>query len=216
MVARSRNDVRCGAVAVTVHVVAAGADTAGVGREALVTAAASAAGVEPVTVRTGRSCPTCGASDHGRPWAEAAGTAVPVSLARTTGIVAVAALQGTARSTRTTLPTVGVDVERVSRVAAAPLDASGRRESARFRTVQDRTAAWAVTEAVLKRDGRGLRVDPARVEVDLRRGRARLDGLWQPVTVTWLDADLVLAVAAGGLPVTVAAPQDVPLSAGGA
>ena len=68
----------------------------------------------------------------------------------------------------------------------------------------------ALSAAVLKRDGRGLRVDPVEVETVLGRitrgigdHPAWFDGVVQPVTVLHLDDDLVLAVAAGGADVTV-------------
>lgn len=164
-------------------------------REALLAAVASATGVEPVRVRAGRVCPHCGATDHGRPWAEVDGSAVGVSLARTTGLVALAVGP----------PGIGVDLERVSRVAASPLDAFTPGEFARSSDAADRAACWAVKEAVLKRDGRGLRVDPTRVDVDLGRGTATLDGVVQSVTVVFPADDVVLAVAAGGNPVSVGA-----------
>ncbi|MFJ7287413.1 4'-phosphopantetheinyl transferase family protein [Curtobacterium sp. NPDC098951] len=164
-------------------------------REALLAAVASATGVDVAAVRAGRVCPHCAATDHGRPWAEVDGSAVGVSLARTTDLVALAVGP----------PGIGVDLERVSRVAAAPLDAFTPGELARSGDATARAACWAVKEAVLKRDGRGLRVDPSRVEVDLVRGAATLDGAEQPVTVVFPGEDLVLAVAAGGVPVSVGA-----------
>ncbi len=185
---------------VRVTIVPSGAD-----REALLTAVASAHQVDAVAVHTGRRCPHCGSTEHGRPWATIADRAVPVSLARTParrpgvpGATAIAVVTGPARGV-----TVGIDLERVGRVAAAPLDAFTPTEAARLRDDRDRTAAWAVKEAVLKQDGRGLRVDPAAVEVDLARGTARFAGRDHPVTVRWTAPDTVLAVAAGGLPVVV-------------
>lgn len=161
-------------------------------REALLAAVASATGAEVAAVRAGRVCPHCGASDHGRPWATVDGHAVGVSLARTTGLLALAVGPGD----------IGVDVERVSRVAAAPLDAFTAGERTRAAgDVRSLAACWAVKEAVLKRDGRGLRVDPAAVDVDLGRGTAVFEGVEQPVTVLWPAEDVVLAVAAGAVPV---------------
>ncbi|OIH98393.1 MULTISPECIES: 4'-phosphopantetheinyl transferase superfamily protein [unclassified Curtobacterium] len=165
-------------------------------REALVAAVASAAAVDVDAVRAGRVCPHCAGTDHGRPVATVHGTDVGVSLSRTTGVVAIAVGPGP----------LGVDVERASRVAAAPLDAFTVRELAAARGDTTQLAAlWAVKEAVLKRDGRGLRVDPRNVEVDLRRATAVLEGTEHPVTVLFPAADTVLAVAAGGVRVTVAA-----------
>ncbi|MGN7221913.1 4'-phosphopantetheinyl transferase family protein [Curtobacterium flaccumfaciens] len=163
-------------------------------REALVAAVASATGVEPVAVRAGRVCPHCGGTDHGRPWASVAGTAVGVSLARAPGVVALAVGPSA----------LGVDVERVSRVAAAPLDAFTPDE---LRGADGDpallAAAWAAKEAVLKRDGRGLRVDPLAVEVGVTAGTAVFEGVGQPVTVLSPAPDVVLVVAAGGLSVEV-------------
>ncbi|QCR43698.1 hypothetical protein C1N91_09280 [Curtobacterium sp. SGAir0471] len=177
----------------------------GADREALLTAVASAHGTDPVAVRVGRCCQHCGSMEHGRPWAIAAGRSVPVSLARTparepggVGRTAIAVVTGGVRT-----DAVGIDLERVDRVAAAPLDVFTPTELARLREDRDRAAAWAVKEAVLKRDGRGLRVDPAAVEVDLARGTARFARRDHPVTVCWLAPDTVLAIAADGLRVAV-------------
>ncbi|WIE74371.1 4'-phosphopantetheinyl transferase superfamily protein [Curtobacterium sp. MCSS17_007] len=180
--------------AVLVTVVPPGAD-----REALLAAVARVAAVDVDAVRAGRECPHCGSTGHGRPWATAAGAAVAVSTARCPGQAAVAVVSGPGR----TDDRLGIDLEQVARVAAASLDAFGPRERRRLRDDRDRTAAWAVKEAVLKRDGRGLRVDPRAVEVDLRRSVARLEGREEPVTVVWTASGTVLAVASGGLPVVV-------------
>lgn len=185
-------------------------------REALVAVVADVTDTAATRVRVVRRCPHCGAADHGRPAAAADGHDLGVSLSRTTDVLALAVGPGP--------DVIGVDVERPCRVAAAELDAftPGERERAARSgsAAVHRTACWAVKEAVLKRDGRGLRVDPTAVDavldhamldhLDLHHGAseparhtARLDGLVHPVTVLRLDDDLVLAVAAGGVPVTV-------------
>ena len=166
--------------------------TRDVDREALLAAVASAHDVDRSRLRAGRVCGHCGGTDHGRPWVTVDGSAVGAGLARTTGVVALAVSPDP----------VGVDVERVSRVAAAPLDVftAGERDRADG-DVRVLAACWAAKEAVLKRDGRGLRVDPADVDVDVRRGTAVFEGVEHPVTLSFPDADLVVAVAAGGLPV---------------
>ena len=195
-------------------------------REALVALVTDVTDTAPALVRVVRRCPHCGAADHGRPTAVADGHDLGVSLSRTTGVLALAVGPGP--------DMIGVDVERPSRVAAADLDAftPGERERAARSgsAAVHRTACWAVKEAVLKRDGRGLRVDPTEVDAVLdhcvldhsvldhsvlehaaphhgtsesARHTARLDGLVHPVTVLRLDEDLVLAVAADGAPVTV-------------
>jgi hypothetical protein len=235
---------------VSVRVVPSGASRSA-DREALRAFVAEVTGTDIALVRVARRCPHCGAADHGRPLARVAGRGVGVSLARTTSALALAV--GPAA--------LGVDVERPSRVRAAVLDVfttAERRRAGRSAArdgrvpgetghdddaVDDHLAAcWAVKEAVLKRDGRGLRVDPLHVdavlgplrnlEQALRGGdggapgrggdrdagedrhhsrsegvepgdHARLDGADHPVVVGRLDPDLVLAVAAGGLPVHV-------------
>lgn len=195
-------------------------------REALVAFVADVTDTAATRVRVVRRCPHCGAADHGRPAAVADGHDLGVSLSRTTGVLALAVGPGP--------DMIGVDVERPSRVAAAGLDAftPGERERAARSgsAAVHRTACWAVKEAVLKRDGRGLRVDPTEVDAVLDhsvldhgaldhgalehaaphhgtsgpvRHTARLDGVVHPVTVLRLDEDLVLAVAADGAPVTV-------------
>ncbi|MEN0101526.1 MAG: 4'-phosphopantetheinyl transferase superfamily protein [Curtobacterium sp.] len=165
-------------------------------REALLAFVAEVTGADPTTVRGGRRCAHCGSTAHGRPWAvvddRAANTRiVGVSLSRTDGAVALAV--GPAA--------LGVDVERVGRVAAARLDAFTAGERARSEGDAALLAAcWAGKEAVLKRDGRGMRVDPGAVDVDVTTGSAVLEGVAQAVSVVRLEEDLVLAVAADGMP----------------
>lgn len=165
-------------------------------REALHAFVAEVTGADPASTAVGRRCPHCRGTDHGRPWALADGRPVGVGLARAPGALALAV--GPAA--------IGVDVERTSRLLVAPLD-DAFTPGELARAGGDRaelTACWAAKEAVLKRDGRGLRVDPARVDVHLgARGRgadgtARLDDVAHPVTVRWLDDDLVLAVCTDG------------------
>lgn len=169
--------------------------TRDVDREALLAAVASAHDVDPSRLRAGRVCGHCGGTDHGRPWVTVDGSAVGAGLARTTGVVVLAVSPDP----------VGVDVERVSRVAAAPLDVftAGERDRADG-DVRVLAACWAAKEALLKRDGRGLRVDPADVDVDVRRGTAVFEGVEHPVTLSFPDTDIVVAIAAGGLPVRTA------------
>ncbi|WP_181431145.1 4'-phosphopantetheinyl transferase superfamily protein [Curtobacterium sp. MCBD17_021] len=190
---------------VSVRVAAAGASRTA-DREALLAFVAEVTRSDPALVRVRRRCPHCGAVDHGRPDALVDGRPVGVGLARTSGVLVLAVGPGR----------IGVDVERPSRVTAAPLDAFTAGERDRAAAGPDGVglqlaACWAVKEAVLKRDGRGLRVEPVRVEAVLGRtvretvrgGHARFDGVDHPVTVVVLDADLVLAVAAGGAAVRV-------------
>jgi 4'-phosphopantetheinyl transferase len=163
-------------------------------REALVAAVASATGVETPTVRAGRVCPHCAGTDHGRPWASVADADVGVSLSRAPGVVAIAVGPGP----------LGADVERVTRVAAAPLDAFTAGELRRAAGDPIVLAAtWAAKEAVLKRDGRGLRVDPRAVDVDVAAGTAHFAGVVQAVDIRYPAPDVVLVVAAGGVTVDV-------------
>ncbi len=88
-------------------------------------------------------------------------------------------------------------------MARAPLDAFTCGEIDRAAgDVGVLAACWAAKEAVLKRDGRGLRVDPRSVDVDVERGTVVLDGAAQAVVLVRPEHDLVVAVAAGGAPVT--------------
>jgi hypothetical protein len=220
---------------VTVRVLSAGTSR-GADREALLAFVAEVTGTDRGLVRVDRRCPHCGAADHGRPVASVAGGRIGVSLARTPGVTVLAVGPDP----------LGVDLERPSRVAAAPLDVFTEGERTRATAsvpvappagppvpapavdpvAVHLAACWAVKEAVLKRDGRGLRVDPLAVEAVLRPpdvpwsagdhgglsdgdpvpsvdDHARFAGVVHPVTVLRPDEDLVLAVAAGGAAVRV-------------
>jgi 4'-phosphopantetheinyl transferase len=150
-------------------------------RAALVALAARVLGVDAATLRLDRRCPNCGGLDHGRP--TIAGGAVAVSLARTDGVRALAV---------STVGPVGVDVERVSRVRRAPLDAFTVVERAEIDLAPDpdrrRTELWAAKEAILKAEGTGLRVDPRTVDVARHRADVRIVGVGT-------DRDVVVAVA---------------------
>lgn len=178
---------------VVVTVAAPGPDRAS-DREALLAAVMAVTDADAPALRTGRVCPHCAATDHGRPWVTLDGATVGVSLARTTGALALAVGPDP----------LGVDLERASRVVAAPLDVFTAAERERAAGDPRRLAAcWAAKEAVLKRDGRGLRVDPLAVDVDVEREVALFDGAEHAVTLRYPGPDLVLAVAAGGVPVTL-------------
>ena len=104
-------------------------------------------------------CASCG-GDHGRP--RLAGTDAAVSVSYAPGWAVVALTRIPAR--------IGVD--------AVPRDAGGLERVLPHGTAD--ATGWARVEAVLKADGRGLAIDPARVEV-------------RPI----LDADHILLPAAG-------------------
>jgi 4'-phosphopantetheinyl transferase len=107
-------------------------------------------GVGPSEVQLSAHCPDCG-GPHGRP--VAAGTGLHLSL--THGADAVVA----AASDRP----VGIDLEASSPAAAVLVDI-------RSLTGHASLQRWTQTEAILKADGRGLRVDPAHVMIDGTRG----------------------------------------------
>lgn len=93
----------------------------------------------PGSVTSGRLCPACGSSHHGRPWLRHAGQPVQVSLSRSGPhlLTAIAARE------------VGVDVETaVIEVLPELVHAPGE--------AGDLARAWARKEAVLKARGTGL------------------------------------------------------------
>ena len=107
-------------------------------------------GVEAADVRLRARCPDCG-GPHGRP--VAAGSGLHLSLAH--GLDAVVA----AASDRP----VGVDIEAFTQSADVLADIGSL-------TGERSVLRWTRTEAILKADGRGLRVDPAQVVIDGTRG----------------------------------------------
>ncbi len=127
------------------------------GRRLLRDLVAASAGVDTADVAVEARCAFCGGA-HGRPAVIAPGSAtrLHLGLAHTdTTVVAVAAWDHA----------VGVDVERSD---AAP----ARERDHAIATVAgasgvDPLAHWTRVEAVLKADGRGLRVDPRTVHIDI-------------------------------------------------
>lgn len=125
------------------------------GRTALLTAAARFTGVEPRTLTIDATCPDCGRS-HGRPRVVGAPAPVHISLTHAGGrAIAVASA----------VP-VGVDAEtraalRAQRAGVRLVAPASGAESLRH---------WTRVEAVVKADGRGLRIDPRSVFVTARRG----------------------------------------------
>ena len=107
-------------------------------------------GVEVADVQLTAVCPDCG-GPHGRPVAP--GTGLHLSL--THGADAVVA----AASDRP----VGIDAEAAIAPAAVLADIGSLTGHALL-------LRWTRTEAILKADGRGLRVDPAHVVIDGSRG----------------------------------------------
>ncbi|MGO4535346.1 4'-phosphopantetheinyl transferase family protein [Leifsonia sp. 2MCAF36] len=133
------------------------------GRCALFTAAER---LGELDIRIDARCPDCGLA-HGRPVALAAQAPVHLALAHAAGrAFAIAARHP-----------VGIDAESTAasadRLAAVDALAPGRGDALR---------RWTAIEAVLKADGRGLRVPPGAVRVG--RSTARLDGARYRLTTT--------------------------------
>ncbi|GAA1056296.1 hypothetical protein GCM10017608_27940 [Agromyces luteolus] len=144
------------------RLVAARPDDAGrllAGRAAALLAAARWTGSTSDDLIVDAVCPACG-GPHGRPVVVGASAPVHVSIAHAAGVAfAVAAA----------VP-VGVDAEPRSTAPArlaAVRDVLGRRSLAPL-------ADWTAVEAILKADGRGLRVDPSEVVLGVGRRRGRV------------------------------------------
>lgn len=122
-------------------------------KRALALHAADHLGVTAEAVNSGRLCPRCGSSRHGRPWLRAYGVAHHVSLSRS----------GPHLVTAFADVPVGIDVESVADVARGwdPSLVLAPGETAS--TDLDRARAWSRKEAVLKQRGTGLLVPMASV-----------------------------------------------------
>ena len=142
--------------------------------------------IESITVLA--ECPSCG-GPHGRPSISVAGaTALHATLSHTTGLVVAAILPPTSGSA------IGIDVEAVAGAgsgsdsdsderlsaieALVPRTADWRRGVLGGRGIRSGLRAWTRVEAVLKADGRGLRVDPSAVALRPANGglAASVDG----------------------------------------
>ncbi len=138
------------------------------GRLLLRELAAELLGADPREVPLSAHCLDCG-QPHGRPVLN--GTRLHMSLSRTAGVVVAAANWDSA---------VGIDVESAA-VAPERLDAVESLTG--IRSLQH----WTRVEAVLKADGRGLRVDPGSVRVRPRGSRLDAAVLGSPVRYRMLD-----------------------------
>lgn len=122
------------------------------GRMVLRGLAGALTGTHPGAVELVAICPDCG-GPHGRP--AIPGSSLNLSLSHGAGVVVAAASWHSA---------VGIDVEtpEPSRQQLAAIEAVAGEASVEH---------WTRVEAVLKADGRGLRVDPARVSIATVGGR---------------------------------------------
>lgn len=119
-----------------------------VGRVLLREAASVVSGIAAEALTVEARCPDCG-GPHGAPGIR--GASVFVSLAHCARVVvAVAGIRGP----------VGVDIE--ERTEASP----ARLAAIEALTSERSLRRWTRTEAILKADGRGLRVDPAELVFD--------------------------------------------------
>ncbi|MCS5729595.1 4'-phosphopantetheinyl transferase superfamily protein [Herbiconiux moechotypicola] len=160
------------------------------------------------SVRLSHQCPTCGATDHGRPELRSthAGPgpgALPltVSLSRTDG--------GSFWAVASGADALGIDLESTTAVARAPIDSvaftadelADLERGAAARDVDHlelRTAAWTIKEALLKAAGTGLRADPRALRLTWaprsapppvpRPGVDTLDPPWEPFPAFHLEA----------------------------
>ena len=114
------------------------------GRLLLRTLAADLMGLTPLAVQLTARCPDCGGA-HGKP--QLRGESLHLSLSRTDMVVVAAASWDAL---------VGIDVERLDQPAE-------RIAAIGVITGEATLSSWTRAEAVLKADGRGMRVDPALV-----------------------------------------------------
>lgn len=112
----------------------------------------------PTTVvRTGRACPWCGGSGHGRPVVRVPGRErVHASISRSGPLTLVAV---------STVGPVGVDVEAESATAFDGFASVVLHRTERDGDPGDRATTWARKESLLKATGHGLAVPPAMVAV---------------------------------------------------
>ncbi|MET0297145.1 MAG: hypothetical protein ABW024_07060 [Microbacterium sp.] len=140
--------VRCGAVVVAWT--DAGSDERATRRAAGDALLARLVGELGFTAAIGRRCPVCGADDHGRPVTTAP---VALSLSYAGSMVAGAAVR------LEDAASVGIDIEPSDR------DTGDLRALFAPATPPD-IAGWTRIEAVLKADGRGIRIEPSSVVID--------------------------------------------------
>lgn len=134
-------------------------------------------GLDDATLVITASCPDCGGA-HGKPRVLGMPD-IHVSLARTPGfVVAAVCLAGP----------IGIDAELL---AGSPERAAAVGALTGIQSLQH----WTRVEAVLKADGRGLRVDPSRVQVDGDGLTATLEGVRYRLSEPSLDPAIVVTLA---------------------
>ena len=147
---------------------------------------AERSGVSAAEVTIMALCPDCGGA-HGRPITTGpndASRALSVSVSGCAGMVVVATSHGRR---------IGIDIE--------PATGSTDRLLAIQRIAgetEDPLRHWTRVEAVLKADGRGLRMDPQLVEVD--GDLAELDGVQYRLIEPDIDPRFVVSVALASAP----------------
>lgn len=169
------------------------------------------------TATVHRSCPRCGADDHGRPYLCSGGAelGVGISISRCHGALAVAMSHGAA---------VGIDLEHPDRTRFEGFADVALHVDERATSARERAVTWARKEAYLKALGVGLDVDPRSVRLtDARSAPRVLLGVPGAEDVHLVDLGLVppglvgcVAVAAGTTPhltVVAAGPEARPRGA---
>lgn len=129
-------------------------------------------GTAPADLDLVAVCPDCG-GPHGRP--VVVGSPLQVSLTHGAGVVVAAASWDAA---------IGIDLE-------PPTDSPAVLGAIGAMTGTASVAHWSRVEAVLKADGRGLRVDPSRVTIGTVEGR--LEGRVDDTAARYDVSDVELA-----------------------
>lgn len=116
-------------------------------------------GADPAGIEFGRSCPTCGSTDHGKPFATA-DAALAFSISRTRTMVGVA-VGGD--------HPLGLDLEAFDAVPVGAAELVGLPADS---STEDVARQWVRVEAVLK-SGAGLSIPPDAVRLSTGPGAAR-------------------------------------------
>jgi 4'-phosphopantetheinyl transferase len=163
--------------------------------------------VDAASITVRHECPECGSAEHGRPIVVGVEPAPYASISRTGETEAVAF---------TTAGPIGIDIESITRIGAAPVRDALLHKSERkaidkldpSRHERRTAILWSAKEAILKASGKGLNVDPrhlalkvddddaSAVSIELVEWTAEL-GLHEALSIYSfvVDADIVGAVA---------------------